>query len=156
MGKSLAQTLANKHKTTSAKIFRRYKSTVQTAHGERACLEVVKQQGEGKRPLVARFGVIPLKRNRQAVLVDQQPQRYRTERNELIKRLLADECEMCGSTVDIEVHHIRALRDLNVKGRREKPKWVQVMAARRRKTLVVCRTCHLNAHDGSWNPRKQQ
>ena len=156
MGKSLAQTLANKHKTTSAKIFRRYKSTVQTAHGERACLEVVKQQGEGKRPLVARFGGIPLKRNRQAVLVDQQPQRYRTERNELIKRLLADECEMCGSTVDIEVHHIRALRDLNVKGRREKPKWVQVMAARRRKTLVVCRTCHLNAHDGSWNPRKQQ
>ncbi len=156
MGKSLAQTLANKHKTTSAKIFRRYKSTVQTAHGERACLKVVKQQGEGKRPLVARFGGIPLKRNRQAVLVDQQPQRYRTERNELIKRLLADECEMCGSTVDIEVHHIRALRDLNVKGRREKPKWVQVMAARRRKTLVVCRTCHLNAHDGSWNPRKQQ
>ena len=156
MGKSLAQTLANKHKTTSAKIFRRYKSTVQTAHGERACLEVVKQQGEGKRPLVARFGGIPLKRNRQAVLVDQQPQRYRTERNELIKRLLADECEMCGSTVDIEVHHIRALRDLNVKGRREKPKWVQVMAARRRKTLVVCRTCHLNAHDGSWKPRKQQ
>ena len=156
MGKSLAQTLANKHKTTSATIFRRYKSTVQTAHGERACLEVVKQQGEGKRPLVARFGGIPLKRNRQAVLVDQQPQRYRTERNELIKRLLADECEMCGSTVDIEVHHIRALRDLNVKGRREKPKWVQVMAARRRKTLVVCRTCHLNAHDGSWKPRKQQ
>ena len=156
MGKSLAQTLANKHKTTSATIFRRYKSTVQTAHGERACLEVVKQQGEGKRPLVARFGGIPLKRNRQAVLADQQPQRYRTERNELIKRLLADECEMCGSTVDIEVHHIRALRDLNVKGRREKPKWVQVMAARRRKTLVVCRTCHLNAHDGSWKPRKQQ
>ena len=153
MGKSLAQTLANKHKTTSAKIFRHYKSTVQTAHGERACLEVVKQQGEGKRPLVARFGGIPLKRNRQAVLVDQQPQRYRTERNELIKRLLADECEMCGSTVDIEVHHIRALRDLNVKGRREKPKWVQVMAARRRKTLVVCRPCHLNAHDGSWKPR---
>ena len=30
-----------------------------------------------------------------------------------------------------------------------------VMAAWRRKTLVVCRTCHLNAHDGSWNPRKQ-
>ena len=155
MKQSLAQTLANKHKTTSAKIFRRYTSAVQTAHGERACLEVVKQQGEGKRPLVARFGGIPLKRNRQAVLADQKPQRYRTERNELVKRLLADTCELCGSTVHVEVHHIRALRDLNVKGRRDKPKWVQVMAARRRKTLVVCRTCHLNAHDGSWNPRKQ-
>ena len=38
----------------------------------------------GKRPLVARFGGIPLKRNRQAVLTDQKPQRYRVERNELI------------------------------------------------------------------------
>ena len=34
----------------------------------------------------------------QAVLTDQKPQRYRVERNELIKRLLADECELCGST----------------------------------------------------------
>ena len=153
---SLAKTLAAKHKTSCAKVFGRYKSTVQTEHGERKCLTVVKEQGEGKRPHVARFGGIPLKRKRQADLIDQKPQRYRTERNELIKRLLADTCEMCGSTVDVEVHHVRALRDLNVKGQREKPKWVQLMAARKRKTLVVCRPCHLNAHDGSWKPRKQQ
>ena len=152
---SLAKTLAKKHRTTSRKIFRRYKSTVQTEHGDRACLEVVVQRGNGKRPLVARFGGIPLKRTRQAVLVDRQPQRYRTDRNELIQRLLADECEQCGSTVDVEVHHIRALRDLDVKGQGEKPKWIQVLAARRRKTLVVCRSCHLNIHDGSWKPRKQ-
>ena len=72
---SLAKTLANKHKTTSRKIFRRYKSTVQTEHGTRACLKVEVQRGKGKRPLVAQFGGIPLKRKRQAVLVDQQPQR---------------------------------------------------------------------------------
>ena len=156
MSKSLAKTLANKHKTTSAKIFRRYKSTVQTAHGERVCLEVVEQRGEGKRPLVARFGGIPLKRNRRAVLVDRRPTRNRTERNELIQRLLADTCELCEATADIEVHHVRGLRDLNVKGQREKPKWVQVMAARRRKTLVVCRPCHLTIHGGSWKPRKQK
>ena len=152
---SLAKTLAAKHKTPRRKLIRRYQSTVNTEHGERACLQVVVERGEGKRPLVARFGGIPLKRNRQAVLTDQKPQRYRTDRNELIKRLLADKCEMCGSTVNIEVHHIRALRDLNVKGRREKPNWVQVMAARRRKTLVVCRPCHLNAHGGNWNPQQQ-
>ena len=156
MNKSLAKTLANKHKTTTAKIFRRYKSTVQTEHGDRACLEVVEQQGEGKRPLVVRFGGIPLKRNRQAVLADQKPKSYRFERNELIKQFLANECEMCGSMVDAQVHHVRALRDLNVKGQWEKPKWVQVMAARRRKTLVVCRPCHLNAHGGDWQTRKQQ
>ena len=36
MNQSLAKTLANKHKTTSAKIFWRYKSTVQTEHGEKS------------------------------------------------------------------------------------------------------------------------
>ena len=50
----------------------------------------------------------------------------------------------------------RALGDLNVKGRGAKSPWVQVMAARKRKTLVVCRPCHLKAHDGNWNPQQQR
>ena len=156
MGQSLAKTLAAKHKTSTRKMVRRYKSTVLTEHGERACLKVEVQRGNGKRSLVAQFGGIPLKRKRQAVLVDQKPQPYRFERNELIQRLLANECEMCGSTVDVQVHHVRALRDLNVKGQGEKPLWIQIMATRRRKTLVVCRPCHLNVHGGSWQPRKQK
>ncbi len=155
MQQSLAKTLAAKHKTTRRKAVQRYKSTVQTEHGERACLKVVKERGNGKRPLVAQFGGIPLKRKRQANLIDQTPQRYRADRVELIQRLLADECELCGSTMEVEVHHIRALRDLNVKGRRDKPKWVQIMAARKRKTLVVCRTCHMDIHHGRFNPQKQ-
>ena len=125
-------------------------------HGERACLKVVVRRGEGQTPQVAQFGGIPLKRKRQAVLVDQQPQRYRFNRVELIQRLQAEKCELCESTVDIQVHHVRALRDLSVKGQGEKPKWIQVMAARRRKTLVVCRSCHLTVHGGSWKPRKQK
>ncbi len=48
---SLAKTLAAKHKTTCRKVFRSYKSTVQTAHGPRKCLKVVKEQGGGERPL---------------------------------------------------------------------------------------------------------
>ena len=152
MEMSLARTLAAKHKSTARKMRRQYKSVAETEYGPRVCLKVVKQRDNGKRPLVAQFGGIPLKRLRQAVLTDQQPQRYRTDRTELIKRLLADECEMCGSTVDVEVHHIRALRDLNVKGQGEKPWWVQLMAARQRKTLVVCRTCHTDIHHGRSNP----
>ena len=150
---SLVKTLANKHKTTCQKVFRRYKSTVHTQHGPRVCLQVVKEQGEGERPKVARFGGIPLKRKRQAVLVDQQPTRRRFERNELIKRLLANKCELCGSTEGINVHHIRALRDLNVKGQGQKRPWIQIMAARRRKTLVVCHPCHVDIHAGRSNPQ---
>jgi len=40
------------------------------------------------------------------------------------------------------VHHIRALKDLNRYTGREKPEWVKRMAARQRKTLILCRTCH--------------
>ena len=156
MARSIAKTLAAKHKTSTRKVARRYKGTVQTVEGARACLQVVVQRDKGKSPLVARFGGIPLRRKRTAVLVDQKPQRYRVDRTELIQRLLAEECELCGSTVDIQVHHVRGLRDLNLKGRSETPLWVQVMASRRRKTLVVCRPCHLEAHGGSWKPRKQK
>ena len=117
---SLAKTLAAKHKTTCRQVFRSYKSTVETEHGPRKCLKVVEQQGNGKRPLVTQFGGIPLKRKRQAILKDQLPTRYRSERTELIQRLLADTCEMCGSTVDVQVHYVRALRDLNVKGQGQK------------------------------------
>ena len=153
MSQSLVKTLAAKHKTTCRRIVRRYKSTVQTEHGERVCLKVIKEQGDGKRPLVTQFGGIPLKRNRQAILVDQQPQRRRFERNELVKRLLAQQCELCGSREDINVHHIRALRDLNVKGQGKKRPWIRIMAARKRKTLVVCQPCHVDIHAGRSNPQ---
>ena len=47
-----------------------------------------------------------------------------------LERLLADTCELCGSHDDVEVHHLRALKDLQQQGRAEKPKWVKLMAAR--------------------------
>ena len=150
---SLTKTLAGKHKTSARKMRRKYKGVAVTEHGTLSCLEVVVQREDGKRPLVARFGGIPLRRQRKAVLKDQQPQRYRKERNEVITRLLADKCELCGSSEDIQVHHVRALRDLNSRGRKPKPDWIQVMAARRRKTLVVCRSCHLKVHGGTWKPQ---
>jgi predicted HNH restriction endonuclease len=78
------------------------------------------------------------------------------DRNELIKRLLAEKCELCGSKMNVEVHHIRKLADLKEKGRKEKPRWVQKMTQRRRKTLVVCATCHDNIHRGDEKPQSRK
>jgi hypothetical protein len=112
-------------------------------------MEVRVERGDGKPALIARFGGISLQREEFAILNDQPPMTYRVaERNELLTRLLADQCELCGSREDIQVHHIRKLADLKVKGRKERPKWVARMAAKRRKTLVVCRTCHVAIHNG--------
>lgn len=147
MQTSLLKTLAHKHKSSVAKMARKYRSTVMTEHGPRKCLEV-RVQRQDKPALVARFGGIPLKTNIGATIKDNYLGRTRLGRNELLKRLLANVCEACGSTENIEVHHIRKLADLNAKGRASKPDWVKLMASRRRKTLVVCRQCHDNIHAG--------
>jgi len=145
---SLLKTLAHKHKTSVSKILRKYKSTVNTPSGPLICLEVRVERGPQQKPLTARFGGIPLRQQKRAILVDYVPMAYKNERNELIKRLTADTCELCGATEQCEVHHIRKLADLKQKGRKEKPVWQQRMAARRRKTLVVCRKCHAAIHHG--------
>jgi hypothetical protein len=105
---------------------------------------------EGKKPLVATWGGIPLRWDIQANLQDQPELRW-NRRAQLEKRLLAQVCEQCAATflTDlIEVHHIRALKDLTKYEGRQKPLWVKIMAARRRKTLVLCRTCHQDLHAG--------
>lgn len=145
---SLLKTLAGKHKSTVAAMAAKYKATTETAKGPRKCLRVVVQRGNGKKPLVAQFGGIPLQRKQEAILVDHLPQFFMTNRSELLKRVLADTCELCGSRKQVEVHHIRKLADLKKPGQREKPEWMKQMAARRRKTLVVCRHCHEAIHAG--------
>jgi hypothetical protein len=89
-----------------------------------------------------------LRRQEATILNDQPLLVFRNERSELLKRLLADTCELCEATENIEVHHIRKLADLDIEGRAEKPAWVKRMAARRRKTLVLCRNCHQAIHRG--------
>jgi group II intron reverse transcriptase/maturase len=150
---SLLKTLAYKHKTGTIAQLRKYQASFQAANGiTYRCLEIQVPR-EGKKPLVARFGGIPLKRQPMATLADHIPLYERTERNELVKRLLADTCEMCGSRENVEVHHIRKLADLEKEGK-ERPRWVKIMAARRRKTLVVCRLCHQAIHTGQPVRRK--
>ena len=148
METSLLKTLAGKHRSTVNAMARKYKATVVTPAGPRKCLQVVIERDRDRKPLAARFGGIPLRRVRTAVLTDQRPVMASTRRNELILRLLAGRCEICEDTVNLEVHHVRKLADLHRPGRREKPAWMHLMAKRRRKTLVICRHCHEDIHAG--------
>jgi group II intron reverse transcriptase/maturase len=149
MGRSLLKTLANKHKTTVRRMARRLTAEVHHPGGMRKCLEV-KLERPGKEPLTARFGGIRLTTDPFVYIEDQFTDRDRTPppRAELIARLMADTCELCGSREEIQIHHVRKLADLNVRGRRERPSWMLTMAALRRKTLVVCKRCHVAIHAG--------
>jgi group II intron reverse transcriptase/maturase len=155
MWSSLLKTLATKYKTSVRKIGTRYIKSVKLPHGTRKCVEVIVER-EGKKPLIARFGGIPLKRNLRATVRDQQLLPWKPKRSELLQRLLADSCEICGAMANIEVHHIRALKDLHVKGRKAKPLWMQIMSARRRKTLMVCARCHDDIQYGRPMMRRKQ
>jgi len=76
-----------------------------------------------------------------ATLEERPPQVY-GNRTELVQRLLADFCELCGSEEEVEVHHERAMRKLHEHPGRPKPEWVKRMIALRRRTLVLCKGCH--------------
>ena len=147
MRQSLLKTLARKHKTRMSVMRRKYATTVETPEGKRLRCLAVRVDREERKPLTAQFGGISLIRRPGAVL-DDIPAVYRNRRTELLTRLLANTCELCGSGEDIEVHHIRKLRDLRDKRGRERPPWIKRMAALERKTLVVCQGCHGAIHAG--------
>jgi len=143
METSMLRTLAAKHNSSVSKMAKKHKAKTETPEGVRTCFEA-KVERQGRKPLVARFGGIPLKRKKQAVITDRQPSEVTYPQRELIKRLLHGRCELCASTDDIHVHHVARLADLAGPG--HKPEWTQLMAKRRRKTIVVCRSCYETIH----------
>jgi group II intron reverse transcriptase/maturase len=142
MRMSLIKTLAHKYKTSVATMAQKYSHTVTTKHGPRKCLEVQVIR-ENKKPLIARFGGIPLKSTLKGTIKNQHMETKGFSRSELEQRLLAETCEVCGSDHRIEVHHIRKLPDIESS---VNSRWLYLMKIRRRKTLVLCRQCHHNLH----------
>lgn len=59
----------------------------------------------------------------------------------LMARLKACKCEYCGATDNLQMIHVRKLKDLN--GKQE---WEKLMIARKRKTLAVCENCYRKIH----------
>jgi len=69
---------------------------------------------------------------------------HRSNRTSFESRLAVKSCELCGTSdaAHYEIHHVNKVK--NLKG---KAYWEQVMIAKRRKTIVVCRECHHKIHN---------
>ncbi|GCE12100.1 maturase [Tengunoibacter tsumagoiensis] len=150
METSLTKTLAAKHQISVRAVYGNYRTKLQGEGRMYKGLHAAVTR-KGKKPLIATWGGIPLVWDSNAIIQDRPHQLPWNNRTELEKRLLAQTCEACGVTSitdKLEVHHIRALKDLQKYDGREKPDWVKIMAARRRKTLVLCQTCHRELHAG--------
>lgn len=150
---SLVKTIAAKHKKGIAWVYSQYRR--QSEHGVTALMVEIHNPNNPNRPLVARFGDRPIHYDSQATINDNVARMYHG-RNELVRRLLANQCELCGSSENINVHHVRKLKDVKKrhKGRKEPPTWVQFMIARNRKTVVVCHRCHVEIHSGRYDRNK--
>ncbi|MFF8322290.1 reverse transcriptase domain-containing protein [Streptomyces bobili] len=144
METSMLKTLAAKHRSSVPKMAAKHKARIDTPNGPRVCFEA-RIERKNRKPLVARFGGIPLQRQRTAEITDREPVRVDYPQKELIARLLADTCEICGSKGNVQVHHVRALADLAHAGWQPSD-WARVMLHRRRKTVVACDTCHDRIH----------
>ena len=135
---SCLMTLASKHKSSVSKMLKQFKDgkggwcIPYETHKGKKYMYFAKYQ-ECKAPMDAK-DAIP-----HAV-----PETIKSH-SSFESRLLAKQCEFCGSTDSkrYEVHHVHKLKDLKGKSMLE-----QVMLARRRKTIVLCEKCHHNLHNG--------
>ena len=148
---SLVKTLAHKHKRSAKWVYRKYNRKMKNG----VTAFVVEVPRDGKKPLIAKFGATPIRYDARADISDQKA-KLLPSRNELVKRLLADQCELCNSTINVQVHHVHKLKDMQrrYKGRPNPPRWVVRMMEIRRKTLVVCGQCHHDIHAGTYDGSK--
>jgi group II intron reverse transcriptase/maturase len=156
METAMMKTIASKYKISVSKAYRKYRGK-RTVNGQvYKTVEVNVPTKNGNRNIY--WGAIPLKvvKTEKEYIHDRQYQEQYTDvRSDLIRRLQADTCEICGSHDRCEVHHVRKLSDLKKRwaGRKSKPEWVKRMIALRRKTLIVCYECHRSIHNGSIAPK---
>lgn len=155
---ALVKTLASKFKINTQQVYQKYRDKVLIDNREYTTLQVAVPTSKGT--VSIRWGGVSLK----VVHVGHEtiddtmgfPREY--AKTDLIQRLQANTCELCGSTNNIEVHHVRKLQNLKLRwaGKKNKPKWVIKMIALRRKTLVVCAKCHDDIHAGRPTPSKRE
>ncbi len=159
MQAALVKTLAHKYKLHVSQVYRKYRATVTVDGQEYRTLQVKVPTKYGERTIC--WGGIPLKvvkPSYQRVIIDAPyREQWKNWRSDLVQRLQANTCELCGTQGKCEVHHVRKLADLKQRyaGRTAKPIWVTRMMAIQRKTLVVCHPCHVDIHAGRPIPKER-
>ena len=63
------------------------------------------------------------------------------------QHLLKSDCLGCGSTENIQIHHVKKLKDIP----RTKHVFYQIMSKLSRKQVAVCKSCHYKIHKGIYD-----
>jgi group II intron reverse transcriptase/maturase len=153
MLQSLVKTLKRNRRTPVRAIYKKYYKRSPKTGRLHIRVEILREE---KSPLVTTFGEESLRSDPKAYIRDDMPAEYPIHsKSELVQRLLAEKCEVCGEEGPTEAHHSRRLADVRKRyeGRKDPPEWAVWMMRRNRKSIFVCRTCHeeitFGRYDGS-------
>lgn len=156
---ALVKTLAQRYKISAKKVYMKYRGKQRVGEKEYLTLQVTVPKKQGERTIY--WGAIPLttvKPGAESIIDSVYMVKWGKVTSDLLRRLTAEVCELCGMEGKCEVHHVRKLADLKKRwaGRKEKPNWVVRMITMRRKTLILCHQCHQAIHAGRPLPSKRE
>jgi len=149
---SLVKSIAAKHKISVKKAIKRFGIPVKNklGTGTRNIIGTTYEKKNGDRKTLIYFND-SLKRKTyiSSKIMEEFNASYK---NEIIRRLLNEYCELCNHKIPYEqliVHQIRSLKKLKEKYKKrngDTPGWAKLMMKINRKTLVVCKHCHKKIH----------
>lgn len=153
---SLAKTIARKEKSSVKKVIDKYGINVsrKDGTGTRKVIGVKYKTKKAEKTLIY-FNESIKKKDSPLTKVNDTITTVKENKCQLIDRLNANKCEMCGKEgtyTDFEVHHIRKLKDIKKKYAKRGsriPNWILRMCRMNRKTLVLCKKCHKDLHNGN-------
>lgn len=147
---SLLKTLANKHKCTVPQIFKR--NIIKTkAHDRVGKIWYYDTTIDNKTIEIEVFNIKDVKTGHifeiedNNICNDNSEIKVITLKNSAIKKLLAENCEVCGNSSDdvsIVLHHWNPIRNIP----ETDTFWNKVKKMRQRKTIAVCHECHMRIH----------
>jgi group II intron reverse transcriptase/maturase len=157
---SLVKTIARKEKSSVKKVVDKYGIDVKLKNGTGTRKVVgMKYQTKSDDEKVIIYFNQSIKKVNSPKIEDVDTQKINLPgRSQILDRLNASEFECCGfkseKREDFEIHHIRKLKDIKKKYSKRGeaiPAWVLAMSSMNRKTLIVCKKCHLDIHRGNVN-----
>jgi group II intron reverse transcriptase/maturase len=143
---SLLKTLANKHKCSVAQVFKQNIIKVKLDQQSKSKIWYVEAEGKS-------FDIFNIKNveyinmfyAKDTFVNDVEFTWQISKRSSALRKLIANECEICGTTntdTKIILHHLNQIRTIP----KTIPEWERVNRMRNRKTIALCHNCHMRIH----------
>ena len=146
---SCAKTLATRKKIPMPQIFEKY--------GKQLLIEREYKDNPGKKQIVEFMGLTKIRKsyfqlNRPSSLSPYfDPFKIRTFWRTTFK--LYSQCCICGAENNIEMHHLKSLKDIKMNNKNSQT-FNSILKQLNRKQIPVCKTCHVSITNGSYSGKK--